>query len=211
MATFLDISGLSFFSSIFTFLLIFIVIYALLAWGKVLGSNSGIHALIAISLAVLFMFSKDAISLVNYVVPWFTIMFIFILLILMAYALFNPEGGGMLKMLLDSGGHKTVVYWIISLAVIIILLGLGNTYGQKVGPYLDENGNTVNSIDYSLSGENGTNIASGTSDNLRGTGQVDSGNFQTNLGATIFHPKMLGIFFILLLGTFTILLITKVS
>ncbi len=208
MATFLDISGLSFFSSIFTFLLIFVAVYSLLTWGKVLGSNSGLHSLIAISIAVLFMFSKDAISLVNFMVPWFTIIFIVILLILMAYSMFNP-GGSVLKMLVDSGTHKTVVYWIISLAVLIILIGLGNSYGQKVGPYL--NSGSSNVVDSSLSGQNGTNIISGTADNARGTSGVATDNFQTNLGATIFHPKMLGIFFILLLGTFTILLITKAS
>ncbi len=209
MATFLDISGLSFFSSIFTFLLIFIVVYALLTWGHVLGDNSGIHSLIAISIAVLFMFSKDAISVINFVVPWFTIMFISILLILMAYSMFNP-GVNVANLLIAGGGHKTVIYWIISLAVIIILIGVGNSYGQKVGPYLTDSGSS-NVVDYSLSGSNGTNIASGTADNFRGTGQVDSGNYQTNLGATLFHPKMLGIIFILLLGTFTILLITKVN
>lgn len=208
MATFLDISGLSFFSSIFTFLLVFIVVYALLSWAKILGSNSGIHALIALSLAVLFMFSKDAISLVNYVVPWFTIMFIAILLILMAYALFNP-GANIFSLLVEGGRHTTVIYWIVSMAVVIMLLGLGNTYGQKVGPYL--NGDGANAVDYSLSGENGTNIISGASDNFRGTGQVDTGDYTTNLGATIFHPKMLGIMFILLLGAFTILLITRAS
>lgn len=212
MATFLDISGLSFFSSIFTFLLIFVAVYALLSWGKILGTNSGIHALLAISIAVLFMFSKDAISMINFMVPWFTIMFIVILLILMAYAMLNP-GGSVVDILMKSGNHKTVVYWIITIAVVVILIGLGNTYGQSVGPYLDEQGNPV---DNSLSGDNNvygndSNTISGAADNFRGTSGVATDDFQTNLGATIFHPKMLGIFFILFLGTFTIMLITKAT
>lgn len=202
MATFLDISGLSFFSSIFTFILVFVTVYSLLTWGKILGSNSGLHSLIAISIAVLFMFSKDAISMVNFVIPWFTIMFIIIVLMIMAYSLFHSGGGvNIFDLLVKGGSHRIVVYWVITLSVIIILLGLGNTYGQKVGPYLDSNGNVIS---------NDTNSVSGAVDNFRGEGGVASQNFQQNLGATIFHPKMLGMVFILLLGTFTILLMTSV-
>lgn len=206
MATFLDISGLSFFSSIFTFILVFVTVYALLTWGKILGSNSGLHSLIAISIAVLFMFSKDAISLVNFMIPWFTIMFIIIILMIMAYSLFHSGGGVNVYSLLVSGGyHKIVVYWVIILSVVIILLGLGNTYGQKVGPYLNSDASSVGANGVY---NNDTNTLSGAADNFRGSGSVNSGDFQTNLGATIFHPKMLGMIFILLLGTFTILLMT---
>ena len=207
MATFLDISGLSFFSSIFTFILIFVTVYALLTYGKILGSNSGLHSLIAISIAVLFMFSKDAISMVNFMIPWFTIMFIVIILMIMAYSLFNP-GANLVSVL--GSGHKTVVYWVITLSVIIILLGLSNTYGQKVGPYLSENGDNSASLGSNGVYNNDTNTLSGAADNFRGTGNTNTGDFQQNLGATIFHPKMLGMMFILLLGTFTILLMTSV-
>lgn len=204
MATFLDISGLGFFSSVFTFILIFVVVYSLLTYGKILGSNSGLHSLIAISIAVLFMFSRDAISVVNFVIPWFTIMFIIIILMIMAYSLFNP-GANLYNIMVSAGSHKTVVYWVISLSVIIILLGLSNTYGQKVGPYLTEGDNVA------LGGNgvygNDSNVISGAADNFRGTSDVNSGNFQTNLGATLFHPKVLGMIFILLLGTFTIMLL----
>ena len=204
MATFLDISGLSFFSSIFTFLLIFVAVYALLSWGKVLGSNNGIHSIMAAAVAVLFMFSKDAIEFVNFVVPWFVIMFIVILLMLMAYSMFNP-GSNVFDILVGSGRHTTVVYWIITISVIIILLGLGNTYGQKAGPYLDKNGEAITVSDYG----NDTNVISGVAENFRGEGLVSTGDWRTNIGATLFHPRILGIIFILLLATFTILFLAK--
>ncbi|MBR9690062.1 hypothetical protein GOV08_00065 [Candidatus Woesearchaeota archaeon] len=199
MATFLDISGLNFFSSVFTYILVFVVVYALLTWGKVLGSNKGIHALMSAAIAILFMFSKDAIEVINFVVPWFTMMFIVILLMLMAYSLFNP-GGDIFGLLVGSGKHRVVIYWVIILSVVVILIGLGRTYGERVGPYLDEEGNPIDSDG---------NIISGSGDNFRGDGFTNTADWETNVGATIFHPKMLSIIFILLLGTFTILQIAR--
>lgn len=198
MATFLDISGLSFFSSVFTFLLIFIGVYAILSWGKILGSNNGVHAIMAVAIAILFMFSKDAIEVINFIVPWFAMLFIGILLMLIAYSLFNP-GANVFDLLVAGDKHRVIVYWIVILGIIIILIGLGNTYGQKIGPYLGEDGNTYND----------TNAISGISNNYRGDGLVGTADYQTNVGATIFHPKVLGIIFILLLATFTIMFIAK--
>ena len=190
MATFLDISSLSFFSSIFTFILVFVALYSLLSYAKFLGENNGIHALIAFSISILTLFSKDAIEVINFVVPWFVMLFIGMLLMLLAYSLFNP-GGNVFDLLVGGDKHKTIIYWIISLSVIIILIGLGNSFGERVGPYLD--------------GDNNTNIGSAAADNIRGDGLTATDDFNTNLGATLFHPKILGLLVILLLGTFTIM------
>ena len=39
MVTFLDVTGLEHFSSIFVFLFVWIVVYAILLWARILGEN----------------------------------------------------------------------------------------------------------------------------------------------------------------------------
>ncbi len=195
MATLLDIQGISFLSSIFTFILVFAVLYAMMEFTKTLGESKNLHALISFSIAVLVMFSKDSISVINYITPWFVIMFIFILLVLMSVQMFGISSGSIIDFIKKSDYGPTIMYWIITIAVIILLLGLSNTYGQKVGPYL---GN-----------ETDTNTASGFADNTRGDGTVATGDFSQNLGATLFHPRILGLILIMLIGAFAVLLLAR--
>lgn len=193
MVSLLDISGLTFFSSIFTFILAFVIIYAAMEYTDTLGQNKSIHALIAFSISVLLMFAGDLISIINFIVPWFVLLFIFILLILMAVQMFGVKSEQVTHWFMNKEEGTTVVYWIISIAAIILLLGISNTYGQKVGPYLNENQTSV----------------SNTADSIRGTGEVATGDFQQNLGATLFHPRILGLILIMLIAMFTILLIAR--
>ena len=84
MATFLDVTGLQYFSSIFVFLFVWLVIYAVLLWTKVLGDNKVVHALIGLLLAIFVLISPIATSVVADVAPFVAVVFLFIVLISVA-------------------------------------------------------------------------------------------------------------------------------
>lgn len=81
MVTFLGFTALERFSSIFVFLFIFVIVYGILTKTKVFGNNNGLSALIAVFLAILTMFSKRLVLALSMMAPWFVILFIFVLLI----------------------------------------------------------------------------------------------------------------------------------
>ncbi|MBI2656229.1 hypothetical protein HYX03_00640 [Candidatus Woesearchaeota archaeon] len=84
MATFLDVTGLQYFSSIFVFLFVWIVVYAILLWTKVLGDNKFVHALIGLLLAIFVLISPIATSIVADVAPFLAVIFLFIILVSVA-------------------------------------------------------------------------------------------------------------------------------
>lgn len=192
----MDISLLEGFSKVFVFIFIFVVIYAILILTKLFGENKSLASIISLSMAVIFMFSEKAINMIVFSVPWFILLGIGIMLILLNYKLLGGEGN-IVSMLIEGQKHKVTVYWIIILSIVIVIIGLGNNFGQNVGPYLDGDNQSI------------VDSATSASDNLRGSGDVDTGDFQTNLGATLFHPKILGLALILAIAGFTILFIAS--
>ena len=84
MATFLDVTGLQHFSSIFVFLFVWIVVYAILLWVKVLGENKFVHALIGLLLAIFVLISPVATSVVAGIAPFIAVIFLFVVLISVA-------------------------------------------------------------------------------------------------------------------------------
>ncbi len=84
MATFLDVTGLEHFTSIFVFLFVWLVVYAVLLWTKVLGENKFVHALIGLLLAIFVLISPLATSIVADIAPFLAVVFLFIVLITVA-------------------------------------------------------------------------------------------------------------------------------
>ena len=81
MATFLDVTGLEHFSSIFVFLFVWLAVYATMLWTKLLGDNKFVHALIGLLLAIFVLISPIATSVVANVAPFLAVVFLFIVLI----------------------------------------------------------------------------------------------------------------------------------
>ena len=77
MAAF-DVGLLENFVVIFPFLLVWVIVFGVLSSTKTFGDNKGIHAIIGLSLAFLFILSKNAVAAVNMASPWFVLLFLFI-------------------------------------------------------------------------------------------------------------------------------------
>ena len=91
MATFLDVTGLQYFSSIFVFIFVWLVVYAILLWTKILGDNKFIDALLGLLLAIFVLISPVATSIVADVAPFLAVVFLFIVLINVASKMLGAD------------------------------------------------------------------------------------------------------------------------
>jgi hypothetical protein len=76
-------AGLGFFMPIFSFLLVFVIVYALLAKTQVLGENKFVHLLISFLLAIFFIVNVSLVEFVNFNSAWFAVFIVCIFFILL--------------------------------------------------------------------------------------------------------------------------------
>jgi len=115
MATFLDITALENFANIFVFLFVWLSIYAILAYTKILGRNQLLSIFIGLMLAVFVLLSDLAIRIILRIVPWIVLVFIFILITTIAVQSF---GGGTFEPT-AFGGINQVLFIIVAVTVIV--------------------------------------------------------------------------------------------
>ena len=181
----LDIGLIEYFSPILMFLFIFAVVYGVLASTKTLGDNKILQGLIGLVVALLVSFSIEARGLIQYMLPWFTFIFIFILLILAVYKMFGVTDSNIKNVIT----HYSGLHWTIAIICILIALGaLANVFGQSALSTTQENGEIPE----------GEYVDTDTT----------TGDFGHNMAATFFHPKILGTLFLLIIATFAVALLT---
>ncbi|RJQ17241.1 hypothetical protein C4573_04280 [Candidatus Woesearchaeota archaeon] len=187
MASLLDLSLVSFFGSAFTFILIWVIVYALLEKTKALGADKkGLNGIIALAVAVLVLASKFALKFVNFIVPWFLIMALVIFLIIFVFKVFGIGDSSIM-----AAGTESRM-WIITISVIILLFGFGAVFGQSA---LQQQGDTnTTQEDATVNEENP---------------DTNTGNFNKNLYNTLFHPKVLGLIFLLIIGILALVFLTS--
>ncbi|MBI2100997.1 hypothetical protein HYT53_00105 [Candidatus Woesearchaeota archaeon] len=91
MATFLDVTGLQYFSGIFVFIFVWLVAYATLLWTRVLGDNKFISALVGLLLGIFVLISPIATGVVADVAPFLAVIFLFIVLINVAIKMLGAD------------------------------------------------------------------------------------------------------------------------
>jgi hypothetical protein len=185
MASLLDLSLVSYFSNIFVILFIFAASYAVLTFKGPFGPNKGINALIAATLALVFIFSQDAIDVIKETVPWFVVMLVCLMLVLMVT---TSIGATMPATIMQSIGN-----WVLIIGVIVLVINISHHVGQNVGPYLSNETTNTNVIP------------------AGGSGTVGSGDFSQNFGATLFHPKVLALLLVIIIAVFSVLWIGYVG
>jgi phosphatidylglycerophosphate synthase len=189
MATFLDIGLLSHISIIFPMLLVYVLVYAILQTLKPLGGDKGIDSIVALCIAAIVLFSEGAIGIINYVAPWFAIIFIFIFFMITGFRLMGTSSKAITEVM-DSWG--TLHYWLLSLGILIMIGALSNVFGPELSPH---------GSDYNQTGTSGTVVSTNE------TGQ----GYQATVRDILFHPRVLGLALILLIIVFTIRVLTEPS
>ena len=116
MATFLDVTGLEHFSSIFVFLFVWIVVYATLLWTKVLGGNNFVNALVGLLLGIFVLISPIATSVVASVAPFLAVIFLFIVLINVASKMLGAD--------IEAFPALKGIFLVFIVLIIIIAVGV---------------------------------------------------------------------------------------
>lgn len=188
MATLFDLGLLEYFSSIFLFLFVLVVIYGILEVVKIVGENKGLNALIALCIAVFATFATKPRMIIQGIIPWFALLFIFGMFVMVAMRfIFGESADAMFKQML--GGDTGAGWWILIGAGTILLVVFSSAVGPDLTPGMD----------------NTTVIEGGG-----GSGSTSTGNWQSNVLNTLYHPKILGTVVILVIALFAIKLISTV-
>jgi cytosine/uracil/thiamine/allantoin permease len=178
MATPLDVGLLQKFDVIFPFIFVLVIVYALLTRTEWFKEKQFIALVIAFVLGVMTLFSSVAIKTLNRMAPWFILLVIFAILLLLAYSALGIKEESIMKLLTGSEHSETIAWWVIALMLIIGLGSLASVVSEEVG------------FGKLRTGENAT---------------IPTGEQETfGFWATLFHPKVLGMILILLIAMFTI-------
>ena len=182
MATFLDIGLLQHFQVIFPFIFVFATVFALLEFVKPFGKETdrGIHSLIAVCVAGMLLFSPQMIDMINFMAPWFVLLILFILFLLM---IFRFAGTPEKDVIAVMSKWDTIHWFILIFGIIIVIAAAGKVYGPGLLS-LSANGTPAQEI---------ANVTPKTPE-----------TFGENVWAVIFHPKIVGLLFILLIASFTV-------
>ena len=188
MATVESFELLSNFAGIFTFLFTFAVIYGVLSITNLFGDKTGksINPIIAFAMAMLASFSGMFVNIITTLSPWLIIAIItvfFIMLLLRFLGVEEEVITGFFKG--DAEQKTTVIYWAIIIIVIVVTMVISIEIGDEVGPY--------------VGGEGGSNQTGDIPQE-----NVPGGAFAENLGAALFHPKVIGSFVIMLFASLAI-------
>ena len=118
MASELNIAGLYFFMPVFSFLFVFLIVYAILLKTKILGESKFVIALIGFVIAIIFMsfstanFSTD--QYVRTIVPWFAVLLVCVFLVLVLAGLSTKDLGKIMT--------NKFAWIVISILIIIFII-----------------------------------------------------------------------------------------
>ena len=185
MATFLELGLLNYFAVIFPALLVFVIVFAIFEKFKLIGESKTVHAIIAIALAFIVMLSPAILTIINFISPWFVLLFIFVILLLMVYKIMGASDEAITDFIQTDNAVK---WFIFAIGIIIIIAGISHVYGQQLLPVTTEDGEPI---------ETAAEVS------------TEIGEFKGNVAAIFFHPKVIGLIFIMLVAVFTISLLTR--
>ncbi|MFH1439670.1 MAG: hypothetical protein ABIG89_03830 [Candidatus Woesearchaeota archaeon] len=190
----MDVSMLAHFSPIFIFILIFAFLYGAMIKTKVLGDNKIIIGIISLVVSLIFILIAPLTKIVLIIAPWFTALFIFLIFSIVVFKLFGASDDDISTVIKN---HSTLHWTLIIICIIIAVGAIAAVFGQQsleTGYGSGASSSTV-SID-----ETGDVIVVG-GPGQQYQGQTTAGtSFSNNLAATLYHPKTLGLIFILIIA-----------
>lgn len=183
MASVLDLGLVEGFDILFVFLLIIVLVFALLTKFSILGKDKmGLNWLIAIAVGFLSLISPKVIALVKFIAPWFVLLFLFLVLLMLTFQILGAKDTDFQRVL----NKDTAISWtIVGIGLVIIVAGFGVTFGQDLlegrSIVMDDDGNPTVS---------------------------DASSFETNVLQTLFHPKILGVMALFGISIFAVALLS---
>ncbi|MBW2982775.1 hypothetical protein KY327_00560 [Candidatus Woesearchaeota archaeon] len=193
MATVVSTEFLGNFSLVFTFLLAYVIVYGILEMTKPFGGEKkGLHALVAAAMSLLVVVSPTLVAMMNFMVPWFLILILFIFFVLFILKMFGGEGLDYTKAVTEGRRIPTI---IIIVSAAILIFGLANALGNETLQRGQWDGvEDVNSTSpTSTGGFENTNVTGS---------KVATTDFETNVLNTLVNPKVLGLIMIMMVAVF---------
>ena len=123
----LDITGIYFFMPVFSFLFVFVVVYAVLAKTKVLGDQR-VNLLVSFIIAIIFMNFSSLDLYVRTILPWFVVLLVclFLALVIMGFSTKDWE-----KM-----ATPGFAWIIVAILVVIFLIAAIRVFNPMFHPEL---------------------------------------------------------------------------
>lgn len=110
----LNISGLLFFMPVFSFLFVFLIIFALLTKTKVVGESKFVLVLISFIISIIFMSFSSAELYIRTILPWFVILMVVVFLVLII-AMFSTKAW-------DKILTPTFAWIVVGVLILIFLI-----------------------------------------------------------------------------------------
>ena len=109
------VAALSYFLPILSFLLVFVLVYALLKKTEILGESEGIMLLISFILAVFFIVEASLVDFINFSSAWFVVFLVCVFMILLMIGFLGKDALGVIT------GNKWVA-WVMLVALIVFFI-----------------------------------------------------------------------------------------
>ncbi len=125
MATLLDAGLLEKFSIVFAFLFVLVVLYGILTATNLFKGNHAIQAFIALLASIFMLLMPKLNQVILLMVPWMTLIFIFMLFIFLAFKMFGATDHDFMSVLSANRGLFWTVFWVFT---IIFLWSIADVY-----------------------------------------------------------------------------------
>ena len=116
-----DISAINFFMPVFSFLLVFLIVYSVLKKTEILGDSDFINTLVSFIIPIIFLSFSSLELYVKTIVPWFAVLLVCVFLIMALTGLSNKDIGSVL-----GAGFSKVVIGILIIAFLIAAIKVFN-------------------------------------------------------------------------------------
>ena len=144
----IDISGVYFFMPIFSFLFVFLIVYAILARTKILGEAGFVNLLVSFIMAIIFMSFSSLELYVKTIVPWAIVLLVSVFLVLLLAGMSTKE--------LDKIMTKKFAWSIIIILIVIFLISAIKVFNPVFHPDLiitsGEGTSLIEQLTYSVDG-----------------------------------------------------------
>lgn len=178
MATPLDLGLLKQFDILFPFLFVLVIVFAILYRTTAFKEKPGLAAIIAFLLAIMTVVSPVApiaTKSINLMAPWFIILFIFLIFLMLVYQTFGVEEKTIIDIVTKSEHSNTIVMLLLIISLVIAGGAISKSYSEEK--------------QFTKLTQAGTEIQS---------------KEESEFWQTVFHPKVLGTVLLLVVALFTV-------
>ncbi|HOI18535.1 MAG TPA: hypothetical protein PLX15_01585 [Candidatus Woesearchaeota archaeon] len=137
MATLLDFGFIANFSPLFTFIIVFVLTYVVLGLLKVgdkaiLEGKSGLTAIIAFTLAILFSISPNMSKLIEQMAPGFVLFIVFLMFVLITMSTIGLGKSDLIGLFGSDGSTKGMTWLVIIVCLVIAIGAVSSIFGDQL-------------------------------------------------------------------------------